>query len=381
MIYLDNSATTRPKEEVLNYIWKMMKLNFGNPSSLHQLGLQAEKEMQWARKQVAKALHVEENQIFFCGSGTLANNICLQGILQKSEKRGRKEWITTSVEHPSVDAIAEQYKNRGFVVNRIAPTKEGDNVESEILRLLTKETACVSIMHVNNEIGTIFDVEKISLAIKAQNPDVHVHVDGVQAFGKLKMDLKNTGIDSYSLSGHKVNALKGIGAYYLKNQTAISPILFGSGQERGLVPGTENIPGILSLGKATELFLREDEMESVSKVKAYLRSQIIEQIEDVRINTPENSAPHLLNISFLGVRAEVLLHYLEKNDIFVSTGSACSSKKKKQSKILLGYGFSEEVVDSALRFSLDYQNTKEEMDKVINVLKDSVQEIRKIMKR
>lgn len=381
MIYLDHAATTKTDSRILAHTMSRMQEIYGNPSSAHRMGRLAEKEIKEARGHLAKALHTEAEKIFFCSGGTMGNNICIQGSIKKAEKRGQREIVAMASAHQSVQGILHYYEAQNFKVTRLSCDLSGEDLAEKILAQISEDTACVSLMHVHNETGTIFQIKEMASAIKSRWPHIHVHIDGIQAFGKINASMAEIQADSYVISGHKIGAMKGIGAFYLRDFHSISPLLFGASQEKGLVPGTENVPGIISLGKAAENLSRENHNNHLLNLKNYLKEKIASEIADIFVNTPDRAAPHILNLSFMGVKSEVLLHYLEQDEIYVSAGAACSAKKKKLNSALLGFGLDEMRVDSALRFSFGAENTQSEMDQVVEKLKTAVTEIRKVMKR
>ncbi|KPU26842.1 cysteine desulfurase [Caloranaerobacter sp. TR13] len=383
-VYLDNSATTRPRDEVIDAMIYMLKSTYGNPSSLHRKGLEAEKEIEKSRKIISKFLGVDSKEIFFTSGGTESNNIAIQGLIKKYAKRG-KHIITTKIEHPSVLNIFKHYEEKGFEVTYLDVNEKGIVDLKQLESSINDKTILVSIMMVNNEIGTIQPIEEIIEIIKKKNKDVKLHVDGVQAFGKIDVSLKSLGIDTFSFSGHKIHGPKGIGGLYIRNGIILEPIIFGGNQEKGLKSGTENTPGIVGLGKAVEIIKNNfnDEKKHIKDLKKYFIDKVIERIDNIKINsyTDDRCAPHIVNISFIGVKGEVLLHYLEKNGIFVSTGSACSSHKKGRSHVLKSIGLKEKEIEGAIRFSFAFYNTKEEIEYVIDKLEKSVKDIRKITMR
>lgn len=384
MIYLDNCSTTRPREEVVKIITESMRDDFGNPSSLHRLGMKSEKRIKEAREYIAKYLNVNSNEVYFTSGGTESNNIAIQSIVNKFGRRG-KHIITTKIEHPSVLNIMKNYEQNGFHITYLNVDSLGYISLEELRNSIRKDTILVSIMHVNNEIGSIQPIDKIKDIIKWINPDTLLHVDGVQGFGKVNISLKKSGIDSYSFSGHKVYGPKGVGGLYMDKKHTLSPIVFGGNQERGLRSGTENLTGIIGFGEAVRIMRQNFEIESehVFKLKKYFANKIKEEIQDIRFNTTldENSSPYIINISFNNVRGEVLLHYLEDKDIYVSTSSACSSRGTEKSHVLRSICLKNEEIEGAIRFCFSYENTLEDMDYTIQVLKESVSEIRQITMR
>ncbi|WP_069650032.1 cysteine desulfurase family protein [Caloranaerobacter ferrireducens] len=383
-VYLDNSATTRPRDEVIDAMIYMLKSAYGNPSSLHRKGLEAEKEIEKSRKIISKFLGVDSKEIFFTSGGTESNNIAIQGLIKKYAKRG-KHIITTKIEHPSVLNIFKHYEEKGFEVTYLDVNEKGIVDLKQLERSINDKTILVSIMMVNNEIGTIQPIKEITEIIKKKNKSVKLHVDGVQAFGKIDVPLKNLGIDTFSFSGHKIHGPKGVGGLYIRNGITLEPIIFGGNQEKGLKSGTENTPGVIGLGKAVEIIKNnfKDEKNYIKELKQYFIDKVVERIDNIKINsyTDDRCAPHIVNISFIGVKGEVLLHYLEEDGIFVSTGSACSSHKKGRSHVLKSIGLKEKEIEGAIRFSLAYYNTKEEIEYVVDKLEKSVRDIRKITMR
>ncbi|NLK42985.1 MAG: cysteine desulfurase [Tissierellia bacterium] len=384
MIYLDNCSTTRPREEVVKIMYESMMDDFGNPSSLHRLGMKAEKRIKEARGYIAEYLNVDSNEIYFTSGGTESNNIAIQSFVNKMAKRG-KHIITTKIEHPSVLNIMKYYENNNFEVTYLNVDDYGYISLDELRNSIRDDTILVSIMHVNNEIGSIQPILEIKRVIKEVNPNTLSHVDGVQGFGKIDISLKASGIDSYSFSGHKIHGPKGIGGLFIDKKHVITPIVFGGNQERGLRSGTENLPGIIGFGEAVRIMAKKynEERKYVFKLKEYFGNRVKEEIDDIRLNTSldNNSSPYILNISFRNVRGEVLLHYLEDKDIYVSTSSACSSKGTDKSHVLKSIGLKNEEIEGTIRICFSYENTMEDIDYAIDVLKESVTEIRQIIMR
>ncbi len=378
-VYLDNSSTTRPYREVVDAMADAMYNNFGNPSSLHRKGIEAEKLIKSARTAVAEAIKADPEEIFFTSGGTEADNLALRGAA--AANRGR-HIISTQVEHPAVLNTLESLKNSGFVIE-YAPVNKNGEVDIEIYkRLVRSDTILVSAMLVNNETGAIQPVEEMCRILKSVNPNALFHIDAVQAFGKIPFTVSSTGADMISFSSHKIHGPKGVGALYVKKGTRISPILFGGGQQRNLRPGTENVQGIYGFGLASKM-ANEDLSEKMTRVRN-LRNRlcdgILREIPDVSVNTPFNSAPHILNVSFRGTRSEVLLHSLENDGIYISSGSACSSHKKGPSYVMTAIGLDPQLIDGTLRFSLSEFNTESEIDYTLEKLKGAVASLRKLMK-
>ncbi|SHF18334.1 cysteine desulfurase [Tissierella praeacuta DSM 18095] len=384
MIYLDNCSTTKPRKEVINIVSESMEKDFGNPSSLHRLGMKSEKKIKEAREYIAKYLNVDNNEIYFTSGGTESNNIAIQSIVNKFGKRG-KHIITTKIEHSSVLNIMRNYEIQGFDITYLNVDSLGYISLEELKNSIRKDTILVSVMHVNNEIGAIQPIAEIKKIINSVNPSTLLHVDGVQGFGKVGLSLKVWGIDSYSFSGHKVYGPKGVGGLFIDKKHVLSPIVFGGNQEKGLRSGTENLTGIIGFGEAVRIMTKNFESESkyAFKLKEYLANRVKEEIQDIRFNTSldESSSPYILNISFNHVRGEVLLHCLEDKDIYVSTSSACSSKGTEKSHVLKSICLKNEEIEGAIRFCFSYENTIEDIEYTVQILKESVSEIRQITMR
>ncbi|MEL7646933.1 MAG: cysteine desulfurase family protein [Sedimentibacter sp.] len=379
-VYLDNSATTRVLDEVMDEVRYMSVECYGNPSSVHRMGLNTEKKIQEARKSAASVINARPEEIFFTGGGTESNNIAIFGILNGAGEN--KNVVTTQIEHPSVYNVFTHLKDK-FEVRYVNLDSLGKaNVES-LTEMVDENTAMVCIMHVNNELGIIQDIEEIGSIVKNKNRNAKFHVDAVQSYGKIKIDTKKIKADTIAFSSHKIHGPKGVGGLYIRSGLKISPTTIGGGQERNIRPGTENTPGIAGFGKACEIVEKNfhEEAKRLKELKNIYAQRIAEEIEHVKINSPldDDGAQHILSVSFKNVRGEVLVHYLEMKGIYVSTGSACSSKSKS-SRILDAIGLQEEYVDGTIRISLGHFNHLGEVDYVIQNLKDSVTDIRKIMK-
>ena len=380
IVYLDNSATTKIRDEVLREIIDVNENYYGNPSSLHRMGLLAEKKIDEARKSAAKLINAKAQEIYFTGGGTESNNIAIFGHLFNLDKHNNI--ITTKMEHPSVYNVFKQLE--GKVNVRYLDTDENGKVNTSMLDNMVDEyTLLVSIMHVNNEIGAVQDLNEITRIIKEKNKNARLHIDAIQSYGKIKIDVNKLPIDTLSFSSHKIHGPKGIGGLFIRKGLKINPLTYGGGQERGIRSGTENTAGITGFGRACELIY--DNFEEEAKKLYSLRSQYIkrltEEIEDTKINSPiADAAPHIINISFKNVPGEVLLHYLEEKDIYVSTGSACSSKSR-DNRVLDAVKLSREYQLGAIRISLGHFNNFDEVEYVIDNIKHSVKDIRSITKR
>lgn len=380
MIYLDNSATTFLYDEVLkkmNYIYEMC--NF-NPSSAYDVASKVEMEMKNARKIIAKSINANDDEIIFTSGGSESNNIAIQGIARANSNKG-KHIISSYIEHSSVYKTLEYLRDyEGFEVSLLHPDKDGVISIEDIENNIRKDTILVTLMNVNNEIGSINDIEKIGQIIKQKNNLTYFHVDCVQSYMKIPIDVSKLKVDLISASGHKVHAAKGTGFLYIRKNTKIVPLIFGGGQEFNLRAGTENVAGICGFAKAVEL--QEKELENIDKIKSvrdYIKEKIKLNIKDVSVNTPENSAPHILSVSFAGIKSEILLHYLEMDKIYVSVGSACSSKKKG-SRVLENIKLDNKYKDGTVRISLCSDSTIQDMDILFEKLEKYIKEIRKVTK-
>ena len=380
-VYLDNSATTRQSDEVTECMLQAMREDFGKPSSLHRLGVTAEKAVKQARKATAQSLGVSDSSVYFTSGGTEGNNTALFGGASARKRRG-KTVITSAVEHPAILEPCRRLEQMGFHVEYLGVDKDGRVSAEDLKSAMTDDVILVSVMWVNNELGTIQPVEELARIAKNYE-DVIFHTDAVQAWGKLPLQV-TAEMDMVTVSGHKIHGPKGSGALYVKPGLHIPPFLLGGGQEKGFRSGTENVPAVLGLGKAAEQLVSdgEERIRQMGQVKARLLDGLQSEIPDIRVNSPETGcAPSVLNISFLGCRGEVLLHTLEQKGIYVSTGSACSSNtKKKGSHVLRAAGLTPEEVEGAVRFSFSSENTPEQMDYVVREVKQAVCSMRKLMK-
>lgn len=379
MIYFDNSATTKPFPEVLDSFVKVSSEYFANPSSLHNFGGQAEKLLNQARAQAAKILSVKHNEIIFTSGGTEGNNLAVKGAAFFYKNRG-KHLITTEIEHPSVKEPFKQLEACGFEVTFLPVDATGRVRVADLQKAIRPDTILVSVMHVNNEAGMIQPIREIGELLK-KTPQILFHVDAVQGIGKVALDLKESHIDLCTISAHKVHGLKGTGILYIREGVQLEPLLTGGNQERRLRSGTENVAGAVSMAKALRMIHEKQANESAHllKISQALRNGL-GNIDGIVINTPDtNSAPHILNISLPGMKSEVFVHALEEKNIYVSTTSACSSKQKTVSSTLTAMGIPEHIAGSAIRLSLSYENTMEEVEKVIKAVKETVDALRKVM--
>jgi cysteine desulfurase len=377
MIYFDNSATTKPYKDVLDAFLKVNEEYFANPSSIHALGGRVETLISKSRKQVADLLNIKESEVFFTSGGTESNNLAIKGTALQYRNRG-KHIITSGIEHPSVIEACEQLKDLGFEITYLPVSSTGHVQVDDVLKHITRETILVSIMHVNNETGSVQPIGQIGKALKAY-PKVIFHVDHIQGIGKVPLSFREAGIDLCSVSGHKIHGLKGTGMLYIKEGLEISPLLSGGEQERKIRSGTENTGGIISFAKALRLHLEKSraDLEYMKELNSALRAGL-KGIEGITIHSPEQqSAPHIVNFSVKDIRGEIFVHALEAFDIYVSTTSACSSKKNVPSRTLLGMGVKEELLDTSVRASFSFENTIEEVKqftKAIEIVKKNLEE-------
>lgn len=376
-VYFDNSATTKPYDEVIESVCHGMKEYFGNPSSLHKIGIKTEKRLMEARENIGKTINATKDEIFFTAGGSEANNLMIKGIVKPGH-----HLITTIFEHQSVLKTCEELEEKGVKVTYLDVDENGMISLEDLKESICKNTVLVSIMHVNNEMGSIAQIEEIGKLIKETSSRAKFHVDAVQSYVKLHIDVKKMNIDMLSVSAHKIHGPKGIGFFYLKKGLVINSLIKGGGQEKGLRAGTQNISGIIGMEKAAEITNNniDENYKAVWNLKEYMIEKLSE-IKDIRINSPLSTdySPYILNVSFRGVRAEVLLHLLEAEDIYVSTGSACSSKTSvvQGSYVMKALKISTKDTESAIRFSFSAENTKEEVDKTVEVLKKSLMFLRR----
>jgi len=377
-IYLDNSATTKPYDEVIEYISQINREVYGNPSSIHTKGLEAEKHIKNAREIIAKSLDVHNQEIYFTSGGTEANNLAILGFLEANPRLGKKI-ITTKIEHPSVLEVYKYLMNKGYTVHFLDVDYRGIIDMNDLREAVDEDTALISIIYVNNEIGTVQPVSEIVEIKNQKNRNAIVHLDAVQAYGKMKISPSKLGIDLMSVSSHKIHGPKGVGALYVKKGLKIKPLLLGGGQEFTMRSGTENVSGICGFGMAADITNSkiDENYFRCAKTKEYFKNRLKEEFsEDVLIISPKDSSPYILNASFSNIRAEVLVHHLEMKNIFVSTGSACSSRKNIHSHVLKAIGLKPEKIDGAIRFSFSAFNTIDEMEYTIGALKEILPKIR-----
>lgn len=377
-IYLDNSATTQPYPEVVAEISETLFKTYGNPSSLHRKGLESERKIEQAREMIAKTLGAKKQEIFFTSGGTEGNNLALLGAARAYQARG-KHIISSQVEHKSVLHPLSRLEEEGFQVTYLPVDKQGRVNLQDLVKALREDTILVSIMYVNNETGTLQPIEEMGDILK-EHRKVLFHVDAVQAYGKIPVKVKEKSIDLLTLSAHKIHGPKGIGALFVRSGVHLQPLIYGGGQEHGLRSGTENVAGIAGFAKAVQITMKslEEASAHMRELQGALISGIQREIPHVRINTPKAdvSAPHIVNVSFPGVRGEVLVHGLETQGIYVSTGSACTSKEKQYSHVLTAMGLSEAERLGSIRFSFAKENTLEEVETTVQQLKNIVADLR-----
>lgn len=382
-VYLDNSATTKAYPEVARLVADIMTEDYGNPSSMHLKGVEAEKYIKYSKKTIAGIMKVQEKEIFFTSGGTEADNWALIGTAYANYRAG-KHLITTRIEHPAVLQTMEYLKEQGFEITYLPVDRMGRIRLEDLERAIRRDTLLVSIMYVNNEVGAIQPIEEAGALIKRMNPRTLFHVDAVQGFGKLKLFPKKWNIDMVSVSGHKIHGPKGVGFLYIDERVKIKPIIFGGGQQRNFRSGTENVPGVAGIGKASELIYRdlEEDTERLYRLKEYFVREL-SLMPHIYINGPqdETGAPHIVSASIAGIRSEVLLHALEEKNVYVSSGSACSSHKHTISATLESMGIEKQLMDSTLRFSFSVFTTKEELDYTLECLDELVPMLRRYTRR
>ena len=382
-VYLDNSATTRCFDEVAALMTRIMCEDYGNPSSLHRKGVEAEKYIRYAKEVIAKNLKVNEKEIFFTSGGTESDNLALRGCAYANCRSGR-HLITTQIEHPAILQTMKHLEEEGFKVTYLPVDSKGCIRLEDLERAITGETILVSIMHTNNEVGSLQPIEEAGALIKRMNPRILFHVDAVQGYGKFRIYPKKMKIDLLSVSGHKIHGPKGIGFLYIDEKVKIKPILFGGGQQGGTRSGTENVPGVAGLAKAVEMIYQnlDEEVERLYELKRIF-VEGVRKIDDVIVNghPDETGAPHVVSVSIRGVRSEVLLHALEDKGIYVSAGSACSAHKPQPSATLQAMGVDQELLGSTIRFSFSVFTTMEEVGYTLQAMYDIIPMLRKYTRK
>lgn len=375
MIYFDNAATTVPYDEVIEEVSSVMKNYYGNPSSAHKLGLMAERKLSEYRETLAKTINATKDEIIFTSGGSESNNFLIRGFLKE-----KGHIITSNIEHPSILNLCKELELEGYRVTYLKVNKKGTIDLEEFKEALSKDTILVTLMYINNEIGSIQPIKEVGTILKDYSK-VKFHVDAIQAYGKIKIDVKECNIDLMSCSGHKVHGPKGIGMAYMKKGLNPKSLIIGGAQEMGKRAGTENLASIGGFAKAANIINLniKDNYEKVLKIKESFISGL-NDIEGVNINSEisEMNSPYILNVSFKGVRGEVFLHMLEEKEIYVSTGSACSSKDKKYSHVLKAIGLSNDEIEGTIRFSFNEFNTENEVKYALEVIKASLKFLRRV---
>lgn len=370
--YFDNSATTRCLDSVTELMVQVMRDDYGNPSSMHLKGVDAEKYIRYAKETIAKNLKVSEKEILFTSGGTESDNLALIGVAM-ANYRGGKHLITTQIEHPAILNTMKYLETQGFSVTYLPVDSNGRIRLDDLAHAMTRDTILVSIMHTNNEVGSLQPVLEVANLIKSINPKTLFHVDAVQGYGKFRIHPKKMKIDLMSVSGHKIHGPKGIGFLYVNEKVKIKPILFGGGQQSGMRSGTENVPAIAGLAKAVEEVYAnlEEDVERLYGIKQYFVDGL-KRMDGVYVNglTGKDSAPHVVSVSVRGIRSEVLLHALEDKEIYISAGSACAARKAETSTTLKAMGIDKDLLDSTVRFSFSIFTTKEEVEYALKVLQE-----------
>lgn len=382
-VYLDNSATTMCYPEVGEMVYKVMCQDYGNPSSMHHKGIVAEHYIRDAKEAISRIMKVNAKEIFFTSGGTESDNLALMGCA-RANRRGGNHLITSSIEHPAVLNTMRHLEEEGFRVTYLPVDAKGKIKLDALREALCPETILVSVMYVNNEVGTVQPVREAAEIVKQYKPSIVFHTDAVQGFGKYRIYPKRMGIDLLSASGHKIHGPKGIGFLYIDSKVKIQPIVFGGEQQKNIRSGTENVPGIAGMGLASEMIYHDLDIKTalMRELKDYFLEGIA-GIEDTTVHgyTDEGSAPHIISVGVAGIRSEVLLHALEDKGIYVSSGSACSSNHPSVSGVLKGIGAPKEYLDATVRFSMSEFTTKEEIDYTLETLYNCIPALRKFTRR
>lgn len=378
-VYLDNSATTKCFREVADLMTKIMCEDYGNPSSLHMKGLEAERYVRYAKDLIARSLKVNEKEIFFTSGGTESDNLALIGSAMANYRAGR-HIITTGIEHPAILQTCKYLEEQGFRLTYLPVDGNGKIRLADLQNAITQDTILVSIMHTNNEIGSLQPIVEAGELIKKRNPNIVFHVDAVQGYGKVRIYPKRMKIDLLSASSHKIHGPKGVGFLYINERTKVRPIVYGGGQQKGMRSGTENVPGVVGMAKAVEMIysnLDEDIRRLYELKQTFIEG--ISKIDNIKINglTGWESAPHIVSVSIRGIRSEVMLHALEEKGIYVSAGSACAARKPTPSNTLRAIGIDKDLLDSTIRFSFSVFTTMEEINYTLEALYDMIPMLRK----
>lgn len=381
--YLDNSATTRVFPEIVELMVKTMSEDYGNPSSMHTKGVEAEQYIKEATKTFAQILKVQEKEIYYTSGGTESDNWALIGTALANRRTGN-HIVVTAMEHPAVGAVADFLEKQGFAVTRLSVDEKGRIDPEKIKEAVREDTIVVSMMYVNNEIGAVQDIAALSRIIKEKNPHTYVHVDAIQAFGKYHIYPKRMGIDMLSVSSHKLHGPKGVGLLYIDEKVKIVPIIYGGGQQKGMRSGTDNVPGIAGFALAAKLTYTDldSKVERMYQLKQKLVDGLL-ALGDVHIHgmAVREGAPHIVSAAFVGVRSEVLLHTLEDRGIYVSAGSACSTHKRNASPTMQAIQAPRQLTESTVRFSLAETTTEEEIDYCLTVLGEVLPMLRRYTRR
>lgn len=373
-IYLDNAATTKPCDAAVKAAVEAMTVNFGNPSSLHRVGLDAQLAIDKARKIIASSLGADSGSIYFTSGATESNNLAIRGACS-AYGRKRRKIVSSSVEHASVAETLNVLEKDGFEVTRISPRSDGRFYAEDFLSACDEHTVFITMMSINNETGCILPVKETFSAVKRKFPEIITHTDCVQAYMKIPIKVNTLNADLLSISGHKIHALKGVGALYIKKNIRVIPIITGGNQEKGIRSGTESVPLICAFGSAVEELHKtiNERYERVVELKKLLIDKVTE-IRGIAVNSSNDDSPYIVNLSAVGKRSEIMLHYLESRGIYVSSGSACS--KGKQSGVLREFRISEKNADSALRISMTAGTTEDEIAEFVCALNDGMKNIR-----
>lgn len=377
--YFDNAATTRCSDGAREVMMRALSEDYGNPSSLHRKGMEGEKYIREARKNICRTLKANETELVFTSGGTEANNLAIIGAAMANRRQGM-HLITTEIEHPAVAAPMRFLEEQGFSVTWLEVDSDGLISLEQLRDAVREDTILVSIMYVNNEIGAVEPIGEAAKIIKAQNPLTLFHVDAIQAYGKYVIHPGKLGVDMMSVSGHKIHGPKGSGFLYVKEKTKLKPVIYGGGQQKGIRSGTENVPGIAGMGQAAKEAYQEFErrQEHMYRLKeAFLTGLSGQEWAKVNGRTGRDSAPHIISLSVEGVRSEVLLHALEDKQIYVSAGSACSSNKPAKSSTLWAIHVKKEALESTIRISFSPENTLEEVNYCLEALKELVPKLQK----
>lgn len=383
-VYFDSAATGKVLPEAVETMVKAMTEVYGNPSSASILGIEAGNVLKKSQEDIARIINAEPSEIYFTSGGTEGDNWAIFGTAY-GYKRSGKHIITTNTEHPAINLPLEALKEEGFEIEKIGVDEKGYIDIEELKSKVRKDTILVSVILANNETGTVQDIEKIGQAVKEANNDTLLHADAVQAFGKMKIDVKNSKIDMLSASGHKFGAPRGTGIFYMKKGLKVKPLMYGGGQQLNQRPGTENVAGAAAIAKAAEVCYKnlEENNEKIRKIKKYIADRVLTEIPNTFINgdSIEKASPYVLNIGFMGLRSEVLLHALEAEGIYVSAGSACNSKKKVRSSVLSAMGKSDEEIEGSIRLSFSKFNTMEESEYAVEKLKEQTALLRRFNRK